>query len=96
MKSLIQLITNAFTIFINILLTIKRDIIAIIGFAKLKKELKRIDEEQLVLTDLFRANLKNNPNKVCFEFYDKKWTLKDVRSINIFTRLADINYLFLN
>ena len=81
MNSLILLIANAFSIFISILSAIKRDVIGILSFIKIKLASKEIEKGQYCLADFFRMNLKNHPNKVCFEFYDKKWTLEDVSKI---------------
>jgi hypothetical protein len=78
------MILSVLSIIWNVLVSLRRDILGIIFFARLKNLFKKADQENLVTADFFRMNLRRTPNKTCIEFYDKKWTFKDVTNVPYF------------
>ena len=62
----------------NLCHAICRDIKGILMVVHLESKLKKFDQNDLVLSDLFEKSVQLNPNKPCIIFNDKIWTFQEV------------------
>lgn len=59
-------------------LALIRDLYGIITLIKVESKLKSIEKNGIVMTDMFRKLVRENPNKPCVVFYNQIWTFQDV------------------
>ncbi|XP_073987987.1 long-chain fatty acid transport protein 4-like isoform X2 [Rhodnius prolixus] len=58
--------------------TLPRDVTALVRYILFLLSVRRLSRRNMCIGEIFRENVKKNPNKVCFVFEDKEWTLGEV------------------
>lgn len=58
--------------------TLPRDVTALVRYILFLLSVRRLSRRNMCIGEIFRENAKKNPNKVCFIFEDKEWTLGEV------------------
>ncbi|XP_014253178.1 long-chain fatty acid transport protein 4-like isoform X1 [Cimex lectularius] len=58
--------------------TAPRDITALLRYLLFLMSVRRLSKRNMCIGEIFRENVAKNPNKVCFIFEDREWTLKEV------------------
>jgi len=62
-----------------VLLTLPRDVRALIVLSKIKRKTTNYDRKKTSVIDIFTQWVKKQPNKECIVYDDQVWTFQDVR-----------------
>lgn len=82
LKLLIAKFFGLFDTLKEILSAIRRDLFGLWLVFKIESRLKRIEQSQIVLDDIFEGWVRSQPNKPCIIFNEQIWTFKDVMKLN--------------